>query len=167
MKNQLLLCMMFVLHVSLAVAADANGWMSRPEIRQIRSLYSEIETAVTNGSLAQSGTRSCDGSGEGGVSVEAVFYENAAGVIRKYVLSGGTGDSAADASYYYDEIGRLRFVFQSLRAVNGTEMETRTYFDEMGEVIYRDRRLKKGPGWAGGLPEDIFSPKEHLMSLCE
>ncbi len=158
---------MFVFYASSAVAVDSNGWMSHPEIRQIRSLYHEIETAVKNGSLEESATRSCDGSGEGGSSVEAIFYETAAGVVRKYVLSGGTGDSAADASYYYDEAGTLRFVFHSLRAVNGTEMETRTYFDATGATVYRDTRLKKGPGWAGGLPESIRSPKEHFMSLCE
>jgi len=89
------------------------------------------------------------------------------GTVRKYELSGGSDDAAAEPRYYYDKSGKPRFTFQSLRAANGTDMETRIYFDEKGAVLYRDQRTKKGPGYSGGFPESIENPRDHFKSLCE
>jgi hypothetical protein len=143
---------------------ESKNWMSHPEIKRIRSLYNEIEESVKKGRLSKKPVPMDCPSEES--FIEATFYEDPSGIVRKYQLSGGSYDSEADASYYYDKAGKLRFVFQSLRAVNGTDMETRTYFYEKGNILYQDERLKKGPGWAGGFPESIQNPREHAASLC-
>jgi hypothetical protein len=147
---------------------NSKNWMTHPEIKRIRSLYNEIEETAKKGGLKKTTLpKECGVSEEEGASIQATLYETQAGLVQKYELSGGSGDSAADTGYYYDKAEKLRFVFQSLRAVNGTEMETRTYFDRKGTVLYQDERLKKGPGWAGGFPETIPDPREHFTSLCK
>src|SRR5262245_27136537 len=116
---------------------DSKNWISHPEIKHIRSIYNETEEAIKKGRFTKKPVRlECPSAGP---TVQATFYDDSSGRVRKYQLSGGSDDSAVDTSYYYDKNGKLRFVFQSLRAVNGTDMETRTYFDEQGTMLYQGR----------------------------
>ena len=146
---------------------NSKNWMTHPEIKRIRTLYNEIEGAAKKGLLKATDLSKKCAFSEEGISMQATLYQTPTGIVQKYELSGGSGDSAGEASYYYDNSTRLNFVFQSLRAVNGTEIETRTYFDEDGTILYKDERLKKGPGWAGGFPEIISNPQKHFNSLCK
>jgi len=141
--------------------------MTHPEIKRIRLLYNEIEGATKKGLLKATVFQKECASSEEGISIQATLYQTQTGIVQKYELSGGSGDSVGEASYYYDNSTKLSFVFQSLRAVNGTEIETRTYYDEDETILYKDERLKKGSGWAGGFPEIISNPKKHFNSLCE
>ena len=59
------------------------------------------------------------------------------GTIRRLRWSGGTEDHAETHSYYYDAVGRLRFAFLTLGAVNGTQREERVYYAGTGEVVRR------------------------------
>ena len=50
------------------------------------------------------------------------------GRARKYVVSGGSEDSAASWEYYYDKQGAVRFVFLKAASVSGSAMEHRVYY---------------------------------------
>ena len=72
---------------------------------------------------------------------------NSRGRARFYQNEGGSEDSSLKREHYYDEAGRLRFVFITGGAVNGTELEHRIYFDETGKRIWEEQTFKKGPGY--------------------
>src|ERR1043165_3640769 len=95
-------------------APTARTWEGHPSIRVIRQLVNTIDHdsakfASTKDSII------CDRPGSG---LEAHLWIDSTGHPHKYRLSGGSGDSAGDALYYYDATGQLRFIFTSLRAVN-------------------------------------------------
>jgi hypothetical protein len=69
------------------------------------------------------------------------------GMVRFYQNEGGSDDSSLKWEHYYDEQGRLRFVFITGGAVNGSQLEHRIYFDETGKRIWEDQTYKKGPGY--------------------
>jgi hypothetical protein len=69
------------------------------------------------------------------------------GIARSYVKEGGSDDSALTWEHYYDSAGRLRFVFITGGAVNGSELEHRIYFDEAGQRIREEQKYVKGPGY--------------------
>lgn len=62
-------------------------------------------------------------------------------------------DSSWDDNYYYDNANRLRFVLMTCNAANGTREQHRLYFDENGKLIWRSRKLLKGPGYFG--PQNV------------
>ncbi len=58
------------------------------------------------------------------------------GTVRKYIEAAGSEDSALTSNYYYDHAGRLRFVFITGGAINGSQLEHRIYFDTRGKRIW-------------------------------
>ena len=160
-----LICVMVIVGASYVFASDITdkNWMNHPEIKKVRSLYNEIESAIDK-YKRQSVSKECAG---GNLIIDAEIFMDSSGGVRKYVLSGGTGDSAGQAYYYYDSAGINRFTFQTLRAVNGTHMETRYYFDENGQHLYTNVKFIKGPGWAGGFPGSVSDPASDFKLLCE
>ena len=167
MRSVLLIALLSCASSSLAQTTEitAENWMRHPDIKVVRALYQTVENAAEAGRYFRSESPSeCDADV---AMVQGVLYEDQARVVRKYVLTGGSEDSAGEARYYYDEAGRLRFTFITLGAVNGTHQETRVYFDAAGEQLYRDVRLIEGPGWPGGFPETLAEPRSHFYTLCE
>jgi hypothetical protein len=69
------------------------------------------------------------------------------GVARSYIKEAGSDDSSLKWEHFYDTAGRLRFVFISGGAVNGSELEHRIYFDEAGERLWEEQKYIKGPGY--------------------
>lgn len=69
------------------------------------------------------------------------------GRVRFYRNEGGSEDSSLKWEHYYDETGRLRFVFITGGAVNGSQLEHRIYFDENGKRLWEEQTYKKGPGY--------------------
>jgi hypothetical protein len=49
--------------------------------------------------------------------------------------------------HYYDDAGRLRFVFVTGGAINGSRMEERIYLDQRGKLLRDDRKWTEGPGY--------------------
>jgi hypothetical protein len=141
------------------------NWRSHPAIRDVRSISREIDAAIRQGSFSVQ-TRSAE-CGGGELSLTAKLYTDSSRRVRKYVIKGGDGDSAGEVRYYYDDHGGLRFTFEVLRAVNGTERETRRYFDSTGSQLYDDVRLLKGPGFAGGFESMVTDPEAHSRALCK
>lgn len=72
---------------------------------------------------------------------------DARGRVRYYEKRAGSEDSALKWEHYYDEAGRLRFVFITGGAANGSELEHRIYFDEGGKRIREEQKYTKGEGY--------------------
>lgn len=70
------------------------------------------------------------------------------GVVRRYQKQAGSDDSSLTWEHYYDDSGRLRFVFISGGAVNGAQLEHRIYFDESGQRIWEGHKYVKGPEYS-------------------
>ena len=113
--------------------------------------------------MQRTDTATCYGGAE---SVTAHLFSDSAGRVRKYRIEGGSGDSAGEATYYYDTGGVLRFTFTRLGAVNGTEREDRYYFDSAGALLYRYSRLLHGPGYPGGFDSMVVNPLADFRALC-
>jgi hypothetical protein len=62
-----------------------------------------------------------------------------------YETQAGSDDSSLTWQHFYDEAGRLRFVFITGGATNGAQLEHRIYFDEAGKRIWEEHKYKKGP----------------------
>lgn len=83
------------------------------------------------------------------------------GVARRYENQAGSEDSSLTWQHYYDDSGRLRFVFISGAAVNGAHLEHRIYFDESGQRIWEGHKYVKGPEYS--FPE--VWPDEQLQKV--
>ena len=142
----------------------AANWRNHPAVRAIRAITQQVESAAQQGRLTvQTDSAQCN---DGAVALTAHLYTDSAGRVRKYVVAGGSGDSYSEVRYYYDTRGRLRFSFETLGAVNGTEQETRQYFDSAGGQLYKDARLVKGPGYPGGSESVVTDPAADFRALC-
>jgi hypothetical protein len=84
---------------------------------------------------------------------------DAGGRVRYYERQAGSDDSALKWEHYYDEAGRLRFVFITGGAANGSKLEHRVYFDENGKRIWEEHKYTTGPGYT--FPE--IWPDEELQ----
>ena len=137
---------------------------THPATRPIRALATRIDAMIGLGAFTTyTDSAECNGGSE---RVTARLYTDSSGQARKYVRAGGSDDAAGEVKYYYDTRGRLRFSVEVLGAVNGTQRETRVYFDTTGTPIYKDVRLTKGPGYPGGFELVIADPAEDFRSLC-
>lgn len=91
------------------------------------------------------------------------------GIVRRYERQAGTEDYLLTFQHYYDESGRLRFVYIIGGAVNGTRIHHRIYFDEAGKRIWEAHKQLKGPGKVGlfDFPDDqlaISKPAEDFAA---
>lgn len=68
--------------------------------------------------------------------------------MRRYEKQAGSEDSSLTWQHYYDDSGRLRFVFISGGAVNGARLEHRIYFDESGQRAWESHQYLKGPHYS-------------------
>jgi hypothetical protein len=143
---------------------DTN-WENHPDVKKIRTIYSEINAAEKAGKLKKE-SRKCVLYG-GSFGIDGVLYKDQKGVVRKYVLDAGSGDSVGNAEYYYDTSGIPRFTFRTRGAFNGTKKQDRIYFDEKGVHLYTNHK-EEGPGYPGGDLEDtIENPISHYANLCK
>lgn len=124
---------------------NASNWMNHPKIAEIRAVYSETEDALQGGELEQK-TRIFDHAEPYFPTLKTIAFDKNA-VARKYTEEAGSDDSAATTSFYYDSQKRLRFVFITGGAVNGSEFEHRIYFDAAQQRIWEIQKYLKGPGY--------------------
>lgn len=161
----ILLCCGFPLAVSAAEPINDKNWQNHPEIKKIRSLYSEVNAAEKAGDLKKE-SRKCVLYG-GAFEIDGVLYKDQKGVVRKYVVDAGSGDSVGNAEYYYDSKGIPRFTYRTRGAFNGTKKWDRIYFDEKGVHLYTNHR-EEGPGYPGSdLEDSIEKPAAHYADLCK
>jgi len=152
-----------------AVRVQAQDTSAAPvlqgELTAIRAIVSRTDSAVGAGVLRERDTSAaCN---NGAVRFDLAVHTDAAGVVRKIRLKGGTGDSAHDISYYYDTRGRLRFIVAKRGAVNGTQEEEGDYYSDSGAVLHRQVRRLAGPGWPWGAPDAITDPAGWLANPCQ
>ena len=138
-----------------SVTAESGDWMQRPEIQEVRAVVHEIDAGLEESRFT---TRTREFEYCYPSDTSRSLYSDAGGLHPLYVVEGGSGDSARTVKYYYDARRVLRFGFASIRAVNGTHLEIRVYFDRSGKEIYQDWRHIAGPGWATSFGEFVADP---------
>ena len=72
---------------------------------------------------------------------------DAQGRPRVYTREAGSEDSSLTWRHYYDTQGRLRFVYITGGAVNGSVLEHRIYLSARGQRVDERHRYTKGPGY--------------------
>ncbi len=137
---------------------------AEPEIQAVRAVYQEVMQAVAANRLARRDTTvRCDGDDWGRT---VTVGTDAAGRVRLLTWAGGTDDHAETHRFYYDGAGRLRFIFATLGAVNGTQLEERIYYAPDGRLLRRLRTQTHGPGYPFEQATPIRHPAEWLRRLC-
>src|ERR1051325_4999577 len=121
----------------------SQNWQQHQKIKAVRAVVASINAGLKRGAFKISVRRFeyCE-------SYEDTFRKMAVdskGVVRRYEYQAGSDDSALTWQHYYDEAGRLRFVFITGGAANGSQLEHRIYFDETGQRIWEDHKYAKGP----------------------
>ena len=123
----------------------ASNWQRHPKILQVRAIVNSIDAAIKKGSFKVSKREFeyCEPY-EDTMRKMAV---DSKGVVRRYENEAGSDDSALTWRHYYDQLGRLRFVFITGGAANGAQLEHRIYFDESGKRLWEEHKYVKGPGY--------------------
>jgi len=126
-------------------AITSANWQQHPKIKAVRSIVESINAGEKRGALKISVRKFeyCE-SYEDTLRKIAVDSQ---GIVRRYENEAGSDDSALTWQHYYDEAGRLRFVFISGGAANGSQLQHRIYFDESGKRIWEEHKYVKGPGY--------------------
>lgn len=140
-----------------------SNWQSGARIESVRAEVKAVDRLA--GTLQeQRDSTSCD---DGRIVLIARLFTDPAGVVRKFVVEGGSDESAGEERHYYDAYGTLRFTFAVTKAANGTRREDRFYYDATGTLVYHDQRLLQGPGYPGGfLGEPVRDPVAVFRSGC-
>jgi hypothetical protein len=130
-----------------------DNWTHHPKIEAIRSLVKAIDGQVAAKHYKhEARTIECE---DGRIGNKEAIDRDPSGRIRKLMRSFGSDDSAYRAFEYYDEAGRLRFVFATRGAApTDSKDEFRLYFTEDGKPLWRDFR-QNGPGytWSSSFPD--------------
>jgi hypothetical protein len=116
------------------IAGDAitlQNWQNHPKIAAVRA---EVE-AIDKLGLKIQAKKMCPE----GVVGESLRQKGSDGDgrIRTLILQGGSDDSATTSRYYYDALGKARFLFRTRNDVHGNAEEQRVYFDEAGLQIWQ------------------------------
>jgi hypothetical protein len=165
-KNIIVLLILIGMVASTVCASNINkdNWISHPEIIKIRKLYKDILEKSNNGTFKIK-HRKCE-LYDGNMIIKGTIFRDKNSMIRRYILDGGTGDSAGYGEYYYTAKGLLRFAFLRVKAVNGTHSERRIYFDNQNNIIYEDYKLLKGPGYFSNFSKNLLDPEMNFQNLC-
>lgn len=145
----LFMASMFVFSFGATAMQDekitAANWQRHPQILQVRAIVNSVDAGIRKGSfkISKREFEYCE-SYEDTLRKMAV---DSKGVVRKYENEAGSDDSALTWQHYYDQLGRLRFVFISGGAANGAQLEHRIYFDESGKRLWEEHKYVKGTGY--------------------
>ena len=134
------------------------------EIQAVRAVYQEVvQAAAANRLTRLEKSVRChkDDFGE-----DVTSWTDASGRVRRLTISGGTDDHVQTHRFYYDGAGRLRFIFVSRGAVNGTQEEERIYYAADRRVLRRAKTELHGPGYFFVEAAPIWRPAEWLQSPC-
>jgi hypothetical protein len=132
-----------VAQVTKAVQVTKANWNEHPKIKAVRAIVASINAGLSKKTLKVSVRKFeyCEPY-EDTLRRKAV---NSKGLVRMYETQAGSDDSSLTWKHFYDEAGRLRFVFITGGATNGAELEHRIYFDEDGKRIWEEHKYVKGP----------------------
>lgn len=132
----------------------AANWQRHPKILQVRALVNSIDASIRKGSFKTS-KREFEYCEPYEDTMRKIAIDSK-GVVRRYEDEAGSDDSMLTWRHYYDQRGRLRFVFITGGAANGAQLEHRIYFDESGKRLWEEHKYVKGPGytWPEVWPEE-------------
>ncbi len=155
-----------------AVAADTpdsltaiteNNWRVHPRIVEIRKIYEEIRKALDNKSLTylekdfSKLPRSCRGTYP--IEKLAVAYDKK-GNVRLYIHAQRIShDDLQTDEYYYDQNGKLRFVFMTNKSDVYAKIENRVYVSTTGKVFWDVKKEAKEITY-GEITSDPYQIKE-------
>ena len=143
---------------------NQQNWTKHPLILEIDKIKDEIDKEISAKKYQQK-EKSIEFS-EPWVPTSKVVYLKEDNNTIKYTQEAGSDDSALRYQYYYDDLGKLRFVMISGGAVNGSELEHKIYFSSDGKRIWETHRYLKGPGYSFPeiWPEEeiVFNPKDEF-----
>jgi len=126
-------------------AITKANWQQHPKIKAVRGIVESVNDGLKSGTLKVS-ERKLD------VCEEIVrkLAVDSDGVVRRYEKQWEAEDLKLTFEHYYDEAGRLRFVFISgwiyPGPVKGSKLEHRIYLDETGKRIWEQNKFVEGPG---------------------
>lgn len=134
------------------------------EVAAVRAVYEEVVQAAAAHRLARRDTTiTCD---EEDLGTDVTVMTDASGGVRLLSWKGGSDDHGETHRFYYDAAGRLRFLFVSRGAVNGTEQEERVYYAPDRRVVRHLVTLTHGPGYAFARGTPVWRPVEWVRTLC-
>ncbi|WON74451.1 hypothetical protein [Nitrosospira sp. Is2] len=115
------------------------------EIRQIDQMYDKINAQIGTERLVESQRKFeyC----EPYADALRIVHVDDLGIVRHYLVERGSEDSSMKLDSYYDDKGRLRLALIEGRAVNGTLIRYRIYYDQHGGRIHEHRDKVTGPGY--------------------
>jgi hypothetical protein len=122
-----------------------ENWQSHPKIKAARAVVQTVKASLSRKSFNMR-TRKFEYC-EPHADSQRTLAIDGRGRVRYYEKQGGSEDSALKWEHYYDESGRLRFVFITGGATNGAELEHRIYFGEDGKRIWEQQKYTKGEGY--------------------
>lgn len=120
------------------------NWQQHPKIKAVRGVVQTVKSGLSKSFKVR--TREFEYC-EPYEDAKRIIATDKTGRVRYYEKQAGSDDSALKWEHYYDEAGRLRFVFITGGAVNGSELEHRIYFDEAGKRIWEEQKYTKGDGY--------------------
>ncbi len=142
---------LYILATTLPLAAEAikpiteSNWSTHPRIVEIRELCGRIDKGIAGGTIHERKKPFDYASPR--VAPLKILYIDGRNIVRKFVEEAASEDSALRFNYYYDPAGKLRFVFITGGAVNGSKMEHRIYFNAEGTRIWEIQKYTSGPGY--------------------
>jgi hypothetical protein len=122
-----------------------TNWQQHPKIKEVRAVVQTIKSNLSRKAYRMK-TRKfeyCEPYEDG----QRTIGTDRSGRVRYYEKQAGSEDSALKWEHYYDEAGRLRFVFITGGAANGSQLEHRIYFDQNGKRIWEEQKYTKGEGY--------------------
>jgi len=133
----------------------AKNWQQHPKIQAVRGIVASVDAGLKKRAFKVS-VRKFEYCGESYEDTLRKMAVDSKGIVRRYENQAGSEDSGLTWQHYYDEAGRLRFVFITGGAANGAQLEHRIYFDETGKRIWEEHKYVKGPGyyWPEVWPEE-------------
>lgn len=140
----------------------AANWQQHPKIKAVRAVVQTVKNGLGAKSFKVR-TREFEYC-EPYEDVKRTIATDKTGRVRYYEKQAGSDDSALKWEHYYDEAGRLRFVFITGGAVNGSELEHRIYFDEAGKRIWEEHKYTKGDGYT--FPEIWPAEQLHINNAA-
>ncbi|HKR01619.1 MAG TPA: hypothetical protein VJT09_13150 [Pyrinomonadaceae bacterium] len=145
--NVAFLCIVWVPCAAQGTGGEVTkaNWQQHPKIKEVRAIVQAVKARMTGKAfvMKKRAFEYC----EPYEDTLRTIATDQRGQTRFYGSEGGSEDSSLKFEHYYDEQGRLRFVFITGGAVNGSQLEHRIYFDETGKRIWEEQTYKKGPGY--------------------
>jgi len=141
----------------MAAAITERNWLNHPKIREVRRIYNKIQAAKKKGRLRveKKTYPYCHPP----TDQKRVLYRDSRGNVAQLTVHRGSDDSATSIENYYDTNSKLRFVFITGGAVNGTQFSHRVYLSKSKKIIWEKYKKLKGPGY----PFPRKWPKSNLI----